>query len=51
MLAITDEVSHVDAISAAMEGVATAAKIGGGAVRFDVDHDGVRIEAFSGFGT
>ena len=37
-------------ISAAMESVATAAKIGGGAVRFDVDHDGVRIEAFAGFG-
>jgi homoserine kinase len=51
ILAITDDASHVDAISAAMEGVATAAKIGGGAVRFDVDHDGVRIEAFSGFGT
>jgi homoserine kinase len=50
VLAIVDDVSRVSAVSAAMEAAITTAQIGGGALRFDVDTDGVRIEAYEGFG-
>jgi homoserine kinase len=50
VLAIVDNASRVNAVSAAMEAAITTAQIGGGALRFDVDTDGVRIEAYEGFG-
>jgi homoserine kinase len=50
VLAIVDNASRVSAVSAAMEAAISTAQIGGGALRFDVDTDGVRIEAYEGFG-
>jgi homoserine kinase len=50
VLAIVDNASRVSAVAAAMEAAITTAQIGGGALRFDVDADGVRIEAYEGFG-
>ena len=50
VLAIVDDASRVSAVSAAMEAAISTAQIGGGALRFDVDTDGVRIEAYEGFG-
>ena len=50
VLAIVDNASRVSAVAAAMEAAITTAQIGGGALRFDVDTDGVRIEAYEGFG-
>ena len=50
VLAIVDDVSRVDRVREAMERAAAAAKIGGAARRYDVDHDGVRLEAAAGFG-
>ena len=50
VLAIVDEASRVSAVAAAMERALSTAQIGGGALRFDVDTDGVRIEAYEGFG-
>ncbi len=50
VLAFVDDASQVDAVCAAMERAAETAKLGGGALRFKLDTDGVRIEAASGFG-
>lgn len=50
VLAIVDNASRVSAVSAAMEAAISTAQIGGGALRLDVDTDGVRIEAYEGFG-
>ncbi|MFM8629307.1 MAG: hypothetical protein ACKOC3_04285, partial [Candidatus Limnocylindrus sp.] len=50
VLAIVDDASRVSAVAAAMEAAISTAQIGGGALRFDVDTDGVRIEAYEGFG-
>jgi len=50
VLAIVDDASRVSAVSAAMEAAISTAQIGGGTLRFDVDTDGVRIEAYEGFG-
>lgn len=50
VLAIVNNSSRVSAVSAAMEAAISTAQIGGGALRFDVDTDGVRIEAYEGFG-
>jgi homoserine kinase len=50
VLAIVDDASRVSAVSAAMEAAISTAQIGGGALRFDVDTDGVRIETYEGFG-
>jgi homoserine kinase len=50
VLAIVDDASRVNAVSAAMEAAISTAQIGGGALRFDVDTDGVRIETYEGFG-
>jgi homoserine kinase len=50
VLAIVDDASRVSAVAKAMEAAISTAQIGGGALRFDVDTDGVRIEAYEGFG-
>jgi homoserine kinase len=50
VLAIVDDASRVSAVAKALEAAITTAQIGGGALRFDVDTDGVRIEAYEGFG-
>jgi homoserine kinase len=50
VLAIVDNASRVSAVAKALEAAITTAQIGGGALRFDVDTDGVRIEAYEGFG-
>jgi len=50
VLAIVDDASRVSAVAAAMEAAISTAQIGGGALRFNVDTDGVRIEAYEGFG-
>ena len=50
VLAIVDDASRVSAVAKAMEAAISTAQIGGGALRFDVDTDGVRIEAYAGFG-
>jgi homoserine kinase len=50
VIAIVDDVSRVSAVAKALEAAITTAQIGGGALRFDVDTDGVRIEAYEGFG-
>jgi len=50
VLAIVDDASRVSAVATAMEAAISTAQIGGGALRFDVDSDGVRIEAYEGFG-
>ena len=50
VLAIADNSSRVSVVAAAMEAAISTAQIGGGALRFDVDTDGVRIEAYEGFG-
>jgi homoserine kinase len=50
VLAIVDDASRVSAVAKAMEAAISTAQIGGGALRFDVDADGVRIEAYAGFG-
>jgi homoserine kinase len=50
VLAIVDDASRVSAVAKALEAAITTAQIGGGALRFDPDMDGVRIEAYEGFG-
>jgi hypothetical protein len=50
VLAIVDGASRVSAVAKALEAAISTAQIGGGALRFDVDTDGVRIEAYEGFG-
>ncbi len=50
VLAIVNDASRVSAVAAAMEAAISTAQIGGGALRIDVDTDGVRIEAYEGFG-
>jgi homoserine kinase len=50
VLAIVDDASRVSAVAKALEAAISTAQIGGGALRFDVDTDGVRIEAYEGFG-
>ena len=50
VLAIVDDASRVSAVAKALEAAISTAEIGGGALRFDVDTDGVRIEAYEGFG-
>jgi homoserine kinase len=50
VLAIVDDASRVSSVAAAMEAAISTAQIGGGALRIDVDTDGVRIEAYEGFG-
>jgi len=50
VLAIVDDASRVSAVAKAMEAAISSAQIGGGALRLDVDTDGVRIEAYAGFG-
>ncbi len=50
VLAIVDDASRVSAVAKALEAAISTAQIGGGALRLDVDADGVRIEAYEGFG-
>ncbi len=50
VLAIVDDPSRVSAVTAAMERALNTAQIGGAARRVDVDADGVRLEAYEGFG-
>jgi homoserine kinase len=50
VIAIVDDVSRVSAVAKALEAAISTVQIGGGALRFDVDTDGVRIEAYEGFG-
>ena len=50
VLAIVDDASRVSAVTAAMERALNTTQIGGAARRVDVDADGVRLEAYEGFG-
>ena len=50
VLAIVDDASRVSAVAAAMERALNTTQIGGAARRVDVDADGVRLEAYEGFG-
>ena len=50
VLAIVDDASRVSAVTAAMDRALNTTQIGGAARRVDVDADGVRLEAYEGFG-
>jgi homoserine kinase len=50
VLAIVDDASRVSAVAKALEAAISTAQIGGAARRVDVDADGVRLEAYEGFG-